>query len=125
MKPIGRIIQPNLFPEVLPTVNTARPEFQWLIPYDEACKLPAGTLLYMDDQAIEERKYHDLMQRVGTAMDLQPGTNLLSELLPRTHWLLSRSRHTQAERDDLFRCLNVFWSLPWYKRVWRALLGQW
>lgn len=125
MKPIGRIIQPNLFPEVLPTVNTARPEFQWLIPYDEACKLPANTLLYMEDHAVEERKYHDLMQRVGTTMGMPAGIDLMRNLVPRVQRLKIRNTILQDELDDLYARFRVLADRPWYVRAWRAMRGNW
>lgn len=125
MKPIGRIIQPNLFPEVLPTVNTARPEFQWLIPYDEACMLPANTLLYMEDHAVEERKYHDLMQRVGTTMGMPAGIDLMRNLVPRVQRLKIRNTILQDELDDLYARFRVLVDRPWYVRAWRAMRGNW
>lgn len=123
MKPIGRIIQPNLFPEVLPTVNTARPEFQWLIPYDEACKLPANTLLYMEEHAVEERKYHRLLQRVGLVLNFLPGDNLMTDVVPRVQRLQTRNTILQDELDNMYRRLNAFAERPWYVRAWRVMRG--
>lgn len=125
MKPIGRIIQPNLFPEVLPTVNTARPEFQWLIPYHEACKLPAGTLLYMEEHVVEERRYHGVLQRIGNALEMLPGTDMLDGVPSAVYRLIERNIILQDQADGIAYALNAFWDLPWYKRVWRAMWGQW
>ena len=70
--PIGRIEQPNLFPELLPTVNTARPEFIWMIPHAEAMAIPSRTLVYAATRPVRvvprpdhlPEAHHQMMQNL-------------------------------------------------------------
>lgn len=69
--------------------------------------------------------YHAALQRIGTALKLPVGSDLTTEVVPVIIRLRERNKYLQEERDQVNQTLNVFWSQPWYKRVWRAIVGDW
>lgn len=133
--PIGRIEQPNLFPELLPTVNTARPEFIWMIPHAEAMAIPSGTLVYLEEDAGMAKLYHAALQKIGHTLKLPAGSDLTADTCIAIRILQANAMGQEAKnvllsmevaslregRNKLDKYINDFLGLPWYKRVWLAL----